>query len=216
MEAKLNFALEIKRTAGRDFEGYASTFGNVDLGRDIILPGAFQRSIAEHKRAGSNPSMFWMHRADQVPGAWREVREDGDGLYVKGELADTPLGAEIKTLLSMKAVRGLSIGGRTIKADFDTDGNRRIAEFDLMEISVVSLAMNPLAQVSAAKAARLSDSGEYVPSVTEFERMLRTQGYSRTTAKTICARVFSEHDEDADARALLTAIERFTAKMRAA
>jgi len=214
METKLSFALDIKRTTGREFFGYASTFGNVDLGRDIILPGAFQRSLAEHKRAGTLPGMFWMHRADQVPGAWREMREDSDGLYVKGELAPTPLGDEVKTLLGMKAVRGLSIGGRTIKADFDNDGNRRIAEFDLMEASVVSLAMNPLAQIATMKAARLSEHGEYVPSVTEFERMLRAQGCSRTTAKTICSRVFN--DDEPDAKALLTAIERFTAALKVA
>jgi len=55
------------------------------------------------------PQMFWMHDAAQVPGFWKEMHEDGDGLFVKGELVDTQLGKEMHTLLSTKAVRGLSI-----------------------------------------------------------------------------------------------------------
>ncbi len=34
------------------FEGYAALFGRVDLGRDLILPGAFSRSLAERGTAG--------------------------------------------------------------------------------------------------------------------------------------------------------------------
>src|SRR5262245_26345257 len=124
----LDIKLEIKSLSKREFEGHGSTFGNVDLGDDIVMPGAFKRSLAEHQKAGALPQMFWMHRPDQVPGKWLEMEEDGKGLRVKGVLAETPLGEEMHTLLQMKAVRGLSIGFRTKDQDFDKDGHRLLKE----------------------------------------------------------------------------------------
>ena len=66
------------------------------------MPGAYKRSLAEHRKDGALPQMFWMHQMDQVPGMWLEMEEDKKGLYVKGTLADTALGNEMHTLLGMK------------------------------------------------------------------------------------------------------------------
>lgn len=189
MPQTLNIALELKAMNSREFEGHGSVFGNVDLGGDVVLPGAFKRTLASHKKAGTMPAMFWMHQPDQVPGAWSDMGEDSKGLYVKGELADTQLGNEIHTLLKMKAVRGLSIGYRTVESEYDKDGNRLLKELDLWEVSPVSLAMNPLAKVEAVKA-RLSVAGEYVPTEREFERLLRDVGCSRKIAATLVAKLY--------------------------
>jgi HK97 family phage prohead protease len=191
MTATLNFSLEIKALNDREFSGHGAVFGNVDLGGDIIVPGAFKRTLAAHKRAGSMPAMFWMHAPDQVAGVWHDMKEDDRGLFVRGELADTQLGNEMRTLLKMKAVRGMSIGYRTMDSDFDRDGNRLLKEVELMEVSIVSLAMNPLAKVEAVKS-RLSDLGEYVPTEREFEHGLRDAGYSRKVAKILTAKVFDD------------------------
>lgn len=189
MTQTLNIGLELKAINARGFEGHGSIFRNVDLGGDIVVPGAFQRTLAKHGKAGALPPMFWMHKPDHVPGAWMEMREDDVGLFVHGQLADTTLGNEMRTLLQMKAVRGLSIGYRPIDTDFDADGNRLLKEIDLWEVSLVSLAMNPLARVEQAKS-RLSRDGEYCPTEREFERILRDAGCSKKTALTLVARVF--------------------------
>ena len=234
MTATLNFGLEIKALSDREFEGHGSVFGNVDLGGDVVVPGAFKRSLADHRKAGTLPQMFWMHKPDQVAGAWTDMREDAKGLYVRGELADTVLGNEMRTLLKMKAVRGLSIGYRTIDSDFSRDGERILKEVDLWEVSLVSLAMNPLAKVEASKS-RLSDLGEYVPSEREFERTLRDTGLSRNVARHICAKVFDaeqasgmlrearrwdagnvESENDEEAKLLLQAINGLTDKIGSA
>jgi uncharacterized protein len=228
MHQTLNVALEIKALSTREFEGHGSVFGNIDLGGDIVVPGAFKRSLAEHRKSGSLPQMFWMHRADQVPGLWTEMSEDKTGLYVKGELVDTTLGNEMHTLLTRKAVRGLSIGYRPVDTEYDKDGNRLLKEIDLWEVSLVSLAMNPLAKIEAAKA-RLSASGEYVPTEREFERRLRDAGCSKSVARFIIARVFDDeaggmpdlHRRDAgevddEADLVLKAINGLTDKVSAA
>jgi len=187
----LNIPIEIKALGSREFEGHGSIFGNVDFGGDVVVPGAFKMTLAQHKTAGSLPQMFWMHQPDQVPGVWLDMSEDEKGLYVRGELVDTPLGNEMRTLLQKKAVRGMSIGYSTIESDYTKDGTRLLKAVDLWEVSLVSLAMNPLAKVEAVKS-RLSRDGEYVPTEREFERRLRDVGCSKNVARFLISRIFDD------------------------
>lgn len=207
----LNLKLEIKALNDREFEGYGSVFNNMDLVGDVIAPGAFKSSLAEHSAAGTMPLMFWMHRPDQVAGAWVSMKEDKRGLAVKGELADTQLGNEMRTLLKMRALRGLSIGFRTLDSDWvDDDENgvhRVLKELDLVEVSLVSMAANPLAEVSAVKS-RLTADGTYVPSSKETEMMLRKGGFSKAAARDMVFKMFGsgamlEPEEDGKSGAML-------------
>ena len=194
MEQK-RLPLSIKALNDREFEGHGSIFGNVDLGGDIVVKGAFEKSLTTHKAAGSLPAMFWMHDPARVAGKWLDMSEDDKGLRVKGVLADTPLGNEIHTLLKMDAVGGLSIGYTTGKSGYDKAGNRLIKEAELWEVSVVSLPMNPLAQVQHVKS-QLSAAGEYVPTVREFERILRDVGCSKSVARRLVSLMREEEDAD--------------------
>ena len=197
MKSNLTIPLQIKKLSDREFEGHGSIFGNEDLGGDVVLPGAFKRSLAKHKKAGSLPQMFWQHDPSRVLGKWLSIKEDEDGLKVKGTLAPTPLGDEIRVLLQMDAVKGLSIGFRTIDQDFDDDGRRLLKELELWEVSVVSLPMNPLAQVAHVKS-QLSANGEYVPTSREFERILRDVGCSQMVAKRIMSKIFEDEESARD------------------
>lgn len=189
-----NLQLEIKSVGPREFEGYGAVFNNVDTGDDVIMPGAFTKSIAEHKAADSMPLMYWMHQPDQVPGVWIDMAEDAKGLYVKGEILDTALGRDVRTLLSKKAVRGLSIGYKTRESDWRHGGVRELRRLDVFEVSIVSRAMNPLARVEAMKAARLSDEGEYVPTEREVEHHFKQMGCSKSVARLLIARLFDGDD----------------------
>ncbi len=226
----LNFKFEVKQLANRQLEGHASTFGNIDLGGDVVMPGAFAATLARHKNDGELPQMLWMHDGSDVAGRWDEMAEDDRGLKVKGELADTPLGNELHTLLKMKAFRGLSIGFQTLDADFDGDGIRRLKEVELFEVSLVSLAMNPLAQIESVKS-RLSLDGEYVPTERELEELLHREiGCSKTVACGMASRVFgtgaggspvshrreSGVVDDTEAEALMEAIDHFSGSLMVA
>lgn len=186
MKSNITVPLEIKSLDQREFEGRGSVFRNVDLGGDIVAPGAFRKTLAEHQKAGTLPQMFWMHDPSRVPGKWLDMRETDEGLHVKGVLADTDLGNEIHVLLKMSAVRGLSIGYRPTDVDYNKDGDRILKSIELWEVSVVSLPMNPLAQVQHVKS-RLSVYGEYVPTTREMESILRDVGCSKSVARRIVA-----------------------------
>lgn len=166
-----------------EFSGHGSVFGNLDLGGDIVVRGAFAQSLDSHQRRGTVPIMLWQHQPDRVPGKWVEVREDARGLYVKGALANTPLGQEVRELLKMGAVAGLSIGYRTVVSDYDRDGNRLLKQVELHEVSVVSFPMNPAATVTSAKA-----PVDAVANVRDLEQLWRYLGVSRRKSAALATR----------------------------
>ena len=180
---KLQMPFEVKAVNEKEIEGHGSVFGNVDLGGDVVIPGAFQRTIKEHKANGTMPAMLWQHNSEEPIGVWSEMHEDERGLYMKGELADTVLGRDARTLLKMGAIQGLSIGYATKDADYDKDGNRILKEVELWETSVVTFPMNPKAIVAAVKADPRA-----------LERSLRDAGFSRAEAK----RAIHQCDADED------------------
>lgn len=197
METKtITIPLQIKTLNNREFSGYGSVFGNVDWGNDVVVKGAFSDTLAQHKAEGTLPMMFWQHDPSQVPGKWLSMSEDEHGLQVKGVLADTTLGNDIHTLLGMKAVSGMSIGYIPTDTEYNADGVRLIKQADLIETSIVSIPMNPKAQIVHAKA-RLSANGEYVPRDDELaqlkrdvEQFLRSKGFSKTLSKTYVSNLF--------------------------
>lgn len=196
--SRLTTSLEIKSLTNMQFEGHGSVFGNVDWGNDAVMPGAFKRTLAEHASEGSLPGMFWMHDPSRVAGKWLSMTEDDTGLVTKGELAPTDLGKEIHILLKMEAVKGLSIGYIPTLVDYNKNGVRLIKDVDLIEVSVVSIPMNPKAQIAHVKS-RLSARGEYVPDENEIaelkrdtERFLRARGLARKTATQYTLNMFEE------------------------
>lgn len=137
--------------ADGSFSGYASLFGAVDLGRDVVERGAFARTIAQRGAAGVR--MLFQHDPAMPVGTWEELREDERGLFVKGRLADgSARASEVLALMRAGALDGLSIGFRTVRAARDPRrGVRRILEADLREISVVTFPMLPGARIEEVK-----------------------------------------------------------------
>lgn len=133
------------------FEGYASVFNRQDMGRDVVMPGAFRRSLAERGAAGIR--MLYQHDPAQPIGTWLAIYEDARGLKVRGRLA-TEVGRarEILALMKAGAIDGLSIGFRAIDTRRDkATGIRRLTRIDLWEISIVTFPMMPDARVSLVK-----------------------------------------------------------------
>lgn len=148
--------LELKLAgAGEDatFSGIASTFGGVDRHGDTIAPGAYAKTLGEHKAAGTVPALLWAHDPSEPIGVIDALEEGPAGLTIKGRLADTARGRDARTLARMGAVSGLSIGFRTRKAATGPNGTRILEDIDLVEISFVASPADPRARLSAIKAA---------------------------------------------------------------
>lgn len=135
---------------GTVIEGYASVFGAVDQGNDVVLAGAYAASLERLKSRGGSVKMLWQHDPAQPIGIWDEVREDKRGLWVRGRLlTDIDRGREAAALIAAGAIDGLSIGYRTIRSSKNDKGHRLLAEVDLWEVSLVTFPMLPDARVGA-------------------------------------------------------------------
>ena len=135
--------------------GYASTFGNIDYGMDVVDKGAFKKSIKETR--GKIPILA-DHRASEHIGWNERAEEDDKGLWVEGSLILTVAKAREKYDLTKKALEigapmGLSIGYMTIKSEPDREKPivRRLKELKLFEYSIVTFPMNVEAMITSAK-----------------------------------------------------------------
>jgi HK97 family phage prohead protease len=130
--------------------GYASVFRNVDLGGEVVSPGAFSQWIA------ANPTkslrIFWNHGHIYDPkakpiGITTRLKQDRTGLYFEGELNDTDEAMDVqKNLLQgrMEASFAFHVTDDEIKKSV-----RHIKSASPFEITAANWGMNPKAYIEA-------------------------------------------------------------------
>lgn len=127
------------------FAGYAAVFDRPDRGGDVVRAGAFRRAVA----AGAGPvPLLWQHRAGEPIGRIETIAEDGTGLRVIARLSSrSAAGREAAAALRRGA--GLSFGYRVRAA---RGGRwRELTDLELVEVSLVTAPMQPLARVLAVE-----------------------------------------------------------------
>jgi HK97 family phage prohead protease len=147
---KRSLRMEIKAISdGGSFDGVLATYNTVDLGGDLIEPGAFTKTIQEH---GPEVKLLWQHEPANVIGKL-QLMDGPDALRVKGQIEldpDIPFSMTAYKLLKKRLLSGLSIGFDTIKEQMD-NGVRHLKELRLWEGSIVTFPMNELAGVTSVK-----------------------------------------------------------------
>lgn len=208
-------SLDFKHTeADGTFEGYASLFNREDLGRDIVMPGAFRESLAQ--RGARGIKLLFQHDANQPIGLWTVLQEDTRGLYAQGRLMrEVAKAREVMALMRAGALDGLSIGFRTVKARRNkASGVRRIDKIDLWEISIVTFPLLPEARITTTKQTPFA-SGP--PTEREFERWLtRDAGLTRGEARAVLRSGLSGLKALRDAGRGMTTEAHLAARMREA
>lgn len=192
------FALKVEDTEEEKnvgmIKGYASTFGNVDLGGDIVHRGAFKKTIKDKK--GKFPILL-DHMWDQQIGWNLSAEEDDHGLKVEGEIQLITEAARNRFALAkrahdLKTKMGLSIGYRATKEDFEDievdgcdDGRRKprksqlqrvrnLRELKLFEYSMVTFPMNEQAGVTDAKSEFIAKIRSGIYTEEEIKKALAT------------------------------------------
>ena len=154
------------------FEAIVSVFGNVDHGGDVVMPGAFSRSLAGWKTSGDPIPVIWSHQigdpdshigvvvdaAELLAGDERlpeKVRDLG-GLWVRGQLdMDEPKAAKIHRLLKGRRVKQFSFSYDVAEGAWgERDGERvfELRDLDVFEVGPTLLGMNAATDLVAAKA----------------------------------------------------------------
>lgn len=189
MLTKLECPFEIKAVdeAG-NFEGYASVFNNIDLGDDIILPGAFIK--VKTTRTGQL-KLALFHDLTRLIGA-ADFKQDDHGLFLKGRVnLKVSYARDAYELMKDGTLDSMSIGFNTITSAWEEREGRSIRvikEAELWEASVVPFGMNPEAQVMSVK----SD-------IRHFESALRERmGLSQKEAAAVASLGYPALHRDGD------------------
>jgi HK97 family phage prohead protease len=195
------------------FEGYASTFGNVDLGDDVVEKGAFLKSIQSRPEI----KLLWQHSMDKPVGKSIELKEDDRGLFLRGRISKrTTLGQDTATLIEDGVIDSMSIGFFIKEYDIK-EGIRHLKEIDLFETSLVTMPMNPEANLTGFKAFKDTE----INSLKDIETFLKEGGLSNNESKALISKIkeFSlqrdaeekaKEQRDADTKKLLEGIEDLT------
>lgn len=171
-------------------EGLASTFGNLDRDGDIIIEGAFKKTLA-------NPDiklkLLNQHKFDEPLGTIDKAIETSEGLFIMARMpkANSKV-RDIIPLLEMGALSDFSIGFQVVDADISPDGNRLIKEINLFEVSIVTMPANPKAKITSVK------DVEGIKTKREFEQILMDTKHFTRKACTALASRFNTNEEKRD------------------
>jgi uncharacterized protein len=177
-----SFTAPFKFTKGIDdegnFSGYASIFGNVDLGGDIVERGAFARADMMLNKDGKI-RIAYHHNLRQIIGL-ASVEQDDVGLKFDGQLLlGLAAAREAHILMKANAIEEMSIGYDSLEDEMKNSGVRSLKRLKLYEISPVTFAMNPLARIDRVK--QCTD-------IRAFENLLRDEcGFSNSQAKLLAS-----------------------------
>ena len=143
--------------------------GEPDSYGDVIAPGAFSASLAQHRREGSAPAMLWSHDLARPVGRWEDLAETADGLAVRGRLnLKTESGREAFEHLRAGDLSGLSIGYRVPEGGSVEERRARIlTRVELYEVSLVAVPANRRSRIRQVK---------QLASRAEFRDLLRDSG----------------------------------------
>lgn len=202
-QRELTFKAEAVSDDGR-FKGYASVFGVLDSYREVVAPGAFAESLERIKSTGRPLPALWHHMASQPIGGYDQLAEDEKGLYVEGFLLkdDIPQARIAHVTMQKNIVTGLSIGYYVEGESWnERDRILTLTKLDLVEVSIVTFPANDEARAEAIKA---KVARGVLPTLREFEIVLREQGFPRSLAAAIAERglksVLADQGDLADAR----------------
>lgn len=125
----------------RRVTGYLADFDSMDSHNDIIVSGAFDKTLHERK---SQILFLNQHRWDQPHGFFETLTPDSKGLYFESkEFPNTSYSNDAIELYDRRIISQHSIGFIPVKWDFDDENNvRTLKEIKLFEGSNVTVGAN--------------------------------------------------------------------------
>jgi uncharacterized protein len=150
----LGLIAKVEDVSERTISAYWSSFGNKDYDNDIIVKGAFKKTITD--RSKENPILFLKnHNFDNHISTAHELIEDSKGLLARYKLPNTTQGNDTLEMYKEGFYNQHSIGFKTLQQDKESDANY-IKEVKLFEGSVVPFGANPQTpMVSITKSLKL-------------------------------------------------------------
>ena len=171
--------------------GYASIFGNVDLGGDVISNDEPFKEIV--KNSDGKVLMLFSHdsgggfgstASGGMPIGAADVSQNSKGLKFEAQLVmDDPFVQRVHAHMKANTLSGMSIGYDVLPGGSKIleSGVRQLTALKLWEVSVCLWGMNPKASIDTVK------SAAQITTIREFEEFLREAGFSKSAAMAIAA-----------------------------
>lgn len=164
---------EIQVKAGPDdglaegqFTAYASVFGNKDSYGDVVMPGAFAKTLADWLKSGNPIPLLFGHNMsdpDYNIGGVVAAEEDAVGLKVTAQLdLENPKALQTYRMLKGRRINQMSFAYDEVDSGPSVHGGDQVwelRELKLYEVSVVTIGANQETEILAVKqAASLAES----------------------------------------------------------
>jgi HK97 family phage prohead protease len=160
----LAFPTEWKAATSGDpgeLDGYVSVFGNVDQDGDIVLPGAFKKTLDDWSRSKQSLPLIADHQlsTEGVIGSVVQAKEDGVGLRVRARFSSDAKAQSIRTKMIEGHIKGMSFTYQAVRHYLGSMAGksvRYLQELKLFEATVTPFPVNQMA-VASAKSATAAD-----------------------------------------------------------
>lgn len=121
-----SFGLEVKDVDAKSgvVSGYFSAFGMMDSDGDIMMPGAFKRSIQDWGVDGKQRIKHLLNHDPSKPlGKLLSLKEDSYGLYYESKVGTHQLGKDFIKMVESGLISEHSIGFRTLREQKSGEAN---------------------------------------------------------------------------------------------
>ena len=155
---KSNFELKDADEKTGIVTGYASIFGNEDSDKEIVVQGAFRKTLKERGPKSARPRIkhLWQHDSWQPIAIPAILKEDDKGLYFESQFGKDQFSQDKLQQHIDGIITEMSIGYNVIKSEDTRDDdemlvNRKLLELKLWEYSSVTWGANELTHIVSAK-----------------------------------------------------------------
>lgn len=185
------------------FEALVSVFDNIDLADEVIIPGAFDRCLAERNQF----PVVWSHQWTLPPVGLSEVRSTDKGLVARGQLFvngedSVEIAKHIWTAMKAGALREWSVGLNVKRERYENRNGKQVVvleDLDLIELGPCLKGVNQATETISVKALEdeIARTKGVLP-VTQLSFAPREAGFDGTIARQHVKDYASDADGNVD------------------
>lgn len=154
--AQIKMAEEKDGQDSGEFEAIVSAFGNTDAVGDVVLEGAFQKSLERWEKSGDPIPVIWSHdhgNPDAHIGKVLESKEISQkGLWIKGIIdMDEPFAQKVHRLMKSRRVTKFSFAYDMKDFEENDQGGFDLKELDVWEVGPTLIPANDQTELLAVK-----------------------------------------------------------------
>jgi HK97 family phage prohead protease len=166
--------------------GYFSKFGNIDSDNDMMMPGAFKKSINDRGPESKNQIWFLKdHNWDILLSKPHVLKEDSYGLYYEAKVReDLSYAKDVLILASEGHLNEHSFGFQYIKDKrVEKDNYFEVQEVKLYEGSIVSLGANSETPFLGFKSCKTNEAKSHflIKELEKIQKGIKTKGLTDQT-----------------------------------